>query len=1715
MMLRKMLKISGISLLTLVMLLFLIASPPRFLAPLIQPVRTLLVSVAVGMVSRSLNGTLEIDRVEGSLLSAPLARGISLKDAQGKLLVHLDTLSLRYSFADLVQGRLQIHELIIRRPQLWLVWNEQGQLNLADVFSPASSDHQVVAAEVDARMSMVLEHVAVRNGSIAMLFPSLPGARNIDALSLDLSGELGENGLKLELSHGTAQVKPAGVTVETLQGALSIAAGHVQFGTWLLKSDASEIRLNGEIPGGSHPASLQLDLAPLDVGEIGRMLGEEALQGEIRGSVQAAGLAGALELDGRFSTGVSEVLISGVRKTQGNVPNYQGTVQLLRLDLSELVARDTLRSDINAKLQWQGMGLSQQNPVNELELVIGASRIGDVVIQPSAVSVTVESERVSVQPFELQTSAFSAALGGEIDLGGPSALDYRVDLELEKLGKLIDVDVLGGKVKLQGQVGGSWPDTYVDGRLEASGIAFDDMGVKALDLRYRVDGLASSPMVTAKLDTRAAWFGEVGIEATTGDVEYSFDGKAHRANFSTHIIQSAAMDTNLEGAFASDGQRSELTLQRIDTRLEDQVWHNTAPVQLTFTPDSFFIDSFRLVHDNAVIESSGGLLAGQFQDLVFRASNIDLSLLSRIAALPTLLSGRGDFTVNLNGTLEAPLLQADLTLRNEHGQSTPFERAGLNLSYGQTRLEGEAYVEQGARRVLTAGVLLPVNLAFNGTPIEKRLIDAPLRINLAIDRPSLETLSNNITNMPPLTGTLLGGIDIAGSYTNLSFNSRINFAGVTVPDVIENIKGPFELTGIVKTAQPSLALHQDLEEESLSVSLRSLAARSSRIEAELPAGEAPRQLLVEDLVFAADGTWSSNRISGEVRNLHTRVAVTGLPDAELALAVARLSEESLEFEGVSVTTGASELRGAGDISLADQQLAFQWLIPRLELREFAAELPREFPSLVSGKMNVKGTMQAPELNTRFEYAGSELTADIKLGLQDDALDYQADVLLSELELARFAPNMRGTFTTSVNIQGSGISEHDRNIRVKATIDSRDFNLAPELTGRLHADIIGQSLDVESLELQSTAFRIQAQGVLSSNRASDFRYHLTAQDLTSLQEYLPGNLQVRGKLDGKLYGDHGTLGNVSTLKVEDWRYADWQGGKLDAALEIDDLLGSLQASANAEITNLKGPQLASSSLRFDGTYQSDQGEFKLAVTQGPFTRSLLSGQLSTGQNLRITLEPLRVQQQDLGEINARISTLGPVLMGQARWTDQQKTLLTFEGRLDKSASNMIAADMQVSDLDLSMLQAFSPEILHSDGQLNLDLALSGTLDQPQARGTLDVRDGELHLAALGAAYTGIQGQLLFNGTRVGIEQLQVVSETGVAELKGWIEGAGLALGQVDLKLSTDRFTVLDTPDMAAVISSDMALRGSGEALMASGNLDVVRARLRYEALPSNEPLVVEPWELTVEGVFGAGKPVTADAGGEQPAQYSQRSLPFLRTDIQVNIPGNSWVQGDGTAVEIGGDINVRKALQSPFTVTGEVRTLRGFATFFGRRFTVEKGKIIFTGAEEIDPILIVEASHQVSRYTTYVLISGTASAPEVSFRSDPELPESDIISLLVFGRTTDQLSSSEQSSLGNQARIMAGRLAADTLERSVGEALGLDTIAIEIGDDTTATSMGVGRYISQDIFLFYQRTFRDPSRANRSGNVVGIEKRLNQRQTLKATGSDLGETSIDWLWHYDY
>ncbi|MEA3412775.1 MAG: translocation/assembly module TamB domain-containing protein, partial [Pseudomonadota bacterium] len=505
--------------------------------------------------------------------------------------------------------------------------------------------------------------------------------------------------------------------------------------------------------------------------------------------------------------------------------------------------------------------------------------------------------------------------------------------------------------------------------------------------------------------------------------------------------------------------------------------------------------------------------------------------------------------------------------------------------------------------------------------------------------------------------------------------------------------------------------------------------------------------------------------------------------------------------------------------------------------------------------------------------------------------------------------------------------------------------------------------------------------------------------------------------------------------------------------------------------------------------------------------------------------LKWEQKDLGEIHAEVRSEDAIYRGEAGWKQSGSTLMTIDGSIDLRGDGALAVRARADDFDLAILHVLGRRVQESAGRLDLDLTLGGTMKAPTANGTLALRDGVFRLRTLGARYTDIQGHVVARGTRVDIEKLSLSSGSGDATLSGWakLRGSGLDSGELDLSLDARDFTLLSSTAFSAVVTTQIKARGTDEDLLVSGDALVSRGRFRYQNLPSSGAPKVEPWELTVEGVFGPGKSAvtSSDTAGNGARTREVAPLPFLRTDIGIDFPRNVWVQGDGTAVELGGKVRLGKDLDGPFIVSGEIDTLRGFATFLGRRFTVERGHVTLTGTEEIQPLYDVVAIHRVSDYTVTVDVRSIRDRdtgkmrPEITFRSEPDLDESDILSLLMFGKTSDRLTSSEQGSLSSQAESLAGGLASSLLERSLGKAVGLDTIDIDLGDSDTAGSVGVGRYISQDVFMSYERVFRNPQNRDQGGNAVGIEYTIRRGLKIRGTGSDFGESAIDFFFEHDY
>jgi translocation and assembly module TamB len=143
------------------------------------------------------------------------------------------------------------------------------------------------------------------------------------------------------------------------------------------------------------------------------------------------------------------------------------------------------------------------------------------------------------------------------------------------------------------------------------------------------------------------------------------------------------------------------------------------------------------------------------------------------------------------------------------------------------------------------------------------------------------------------------------------------------------------------------------------------------------------------------------------------------------------------------------------------------------------------------------------------------------------------------------------------------------------------------------------------------------------------------------------------------------------------------------------------------------------------------------------------------------------------------------------------------------------------------------------------------------------------------------------------------------------------------------------------------------------------------------------------------------------------------------------------------------------------------------------------------------------------VEDKAKQPKISLSSTPEVDQADIISLLVIGKTTDRLTSSEQNSVSSLGSV-AGNIVGKQLSGVASQALGLDTMEVGAGDSPGSTRVSAGRYVTQDLFLSYESQL-----GAESSTRIGVEYSINRRLKLKGSGSDRGESALDILWRLDY
>ena len=164
---------------------------------------------------------------------------------------------------------------------------------------------------------------------------------------------------------------------------------------------------------------------------------------------------------------------------------------------------------------------------------------------------------------------------------------------------------------------------------------------------------------------------------------------------------------------------------------------------------------------------------------------------------------------------------------------------------------------------------------------------------------------------------------------------------------------------------------------------------------------------------------------------------------------------------------------------------------------------------------------------------------------------------------------------------------------------------------------------------------------------------------------------------------------------------------------------------------------------------------------------------------------------------------------------------------------------------------------------------------------------------------------------------------------------------------------------------------------------------------------------------------------------------IKLDVRVVSTPQLQVQTSLARVSGNVDLHVRGSAAQP-SVLGRISILEGNITIAGTTYRLNRGDISFTNPVRIDANIDIEASARVRDYDVTLGLQGTLSRMNMTYRSDPPLSSSDIISLLALGRTREeeiaQLPGSTLSGTSNLAESASNAILGEALNSAVNSRL---------------------------------------------------------------------------------
>ncbi len=363
---------------------------------------------------------------------------------------------------------------------------------------------------------------------------------------------------------------------------------------------------------------------------------------------------------------------------------------------------------------------------------------------------------------------------------------------------------------------------------------------------------------------------------------------------------------------------------------------------------------------------------------------------------------------------------------------------------------------------------------------------------------------------------------------------------------------------------------------------------------------------------------------------------------------------------------------------------------------------------------------------------------------------------------------------------------------------------------------------------------------------------------------------------------------------------------------------------------------------------------------------------------------------------------------------------------------------------------------ASGAAVVDLRLTGATSKPLARGSIAIRNASFSDDTSGFKAKRIEASIIANGEALDVTRMTASTPNGGSlAVSGRVRLDPEAGFPGSVHISGRRAQLLANAVVAA--TADVALDVSGPLARnprIAGRIDIVSMDIN---IPERLSGALRP--LAGARHVRPGHTARLRLALAAKAKATARGSPLFETSLAVVVsaPNRIYVRGRGLDAELSGDLKIGGSSSKP-SITGGFDLRRGVFSILGKRLDFTSGRAVFRG--DMMPELNFQAQTTAGDVTAMIAITGPAAAPTFTFSSQPELPQDEILSRILFQKPSGDLSAFQALQLANTVSSLSGRGDAfETLRRS----LGVDSL--DVGSGASGGPMvGVRRAINDRLSL---------------------------------------------------